>query len=95
LDKAEIDSLRGEKVLQFPSERIRADPADQRCRCAELGGCDRLVGTLAAGKVKHLPAGDGLADPRMPVGRRHNIHVDASSNEDTAHDDLAPKRLSS
>ena len=85
LHKREVDALRGEERLQLIAERILADPADQRGRRAELGGCDRLVGALAAGKIQHRFAGDGLADPGMPVGRRHHIHVDAAGDEDAAH----------
>jgi hypothetical protein len=30
----------------------------------------------------HGLAGDGLADPGMPGGCRHHIHVDAAGDED-------------
>ena len=82
LDEREIDALRGEKRAQLLPESIRADSADQRDRRAELGGGHRLVGTLAARKIMHGLAGDGLADPRMPAGGRHHIHVDAAGDED-------------
>ncbi len=83
--QAEVDSLRGEKGLQRSAECIPGHPADQRHRRAELGGCDRLVCALAAGKIEHGVAGDGLADAGMPVGGCHHIHVDASGNEDAPH----------
>ncbi len=78
-------ALRGEERPQLTAERIPAEPADQRGRRAEFGGCDRLVGAFAAGKIQARLAGDGLADPGMPVGGRHHIHVDASGNENAAH----------
>ena len=74
------------------AERILAEPADQRRRRAELCGRDRLVRALAAGKITHRIAGDGLADAGMPVGGRHHIHVDASGNENAAHA-LFPREL--
>ena len=56
-DEGEVDALRGQERLQLLAERIRAEPADQRGRCAELRGRDRLVGALAAGKISTaLPA---------------------------------------
>jgi hypothetical protein len=67
------------------AERIRAEPADQRRWRAKPGGSHRLVGALAAGKIMHGVAGDGLADPGMPVGGRHHIHVDAAGDEDAPH----------
>ena len=90
--KLEVDPLRGEERLQLVAERILAEPADQRRRRAEFGGGDRLVGALAAGKIKHRVAGDGFADAGMPVGGCHHIHVDAAGNENAAHA-LFPKAL--
>lgn len=63
------------------AERILAKPADQRRRRAKLGRRDRLVRALAAGKVKHRIAGNGLADAGMPAGGRYHIHVDAAGDE--------------
>ena len=74
-----------EERLQLCAKRILADAADQRRRRAQFGGRDRLVRALAAGKVEHGLARDRFADTRMPVGRRHHIHVDASGNENPAH----------
>ena len=85
LDEGEVDALRGEKRPQLLAERIRAQPADQRGRRAELRGGHRLVGALAARKIMHGFAGDGLADLGMPAGGRHHIHVDAAGDEDAPH----------
>jgi hypothetical protein len=67
-------------------ECVGADPADQRGRRAQFGRGHRLVRAFAAGKIKHGFAGDGFADPGMPVGCRHNIHVDATGDEHPPHD---------
>src|ERR1700692_596205 len=83
--KTKVDPLRGEERPQLTTERVHPDPADQRDLCAEFGGGHRLVGAVAAGKIKHRVAGDGFADAGMPVGRGHHIHVDAAGNEDAAH----------
>ena len=85
LHEAQVDPLCGEERLQLIAERILAEPADQRRRRAEFCGRHRLVGALAAGKVEHRCACDGLADAGMPVGRRHHIHVDAAGDEHAAH----------
>ena len=85
LDEGEVDTLRGQKRPQLLSERIRAEPADQRCRCAQLRGGHRLVRAFAAGKIVHGIAGDGFADLGMPAGCRHHIHVDAAGDEDASH----------
>ena len=74
-----------EERLQLVAERVLAEPADQRRRCAEFRRGYRLVGALAAGKIQQRGAGDGFADAGMPVGRRHHIHVDAAGNEYAAH----------
>ena len=82
---AEVNPLRREERLQLPAERVPAEPADQRCRRAELCRRYRLVGALAAREIQHLMAGDGLADLGVPVGGRHHVHVDAAGNENAAH----------
>lgn len=91
LHEAEVYSLCRQKCLQLIAERILAKAADQLGRRAEV--CrDRLVRALATGKVKHRITSDGLADARVPFGRRHHIHVDASGDENAAHA-LFPKEL--
>ena len=85
LDEREVDALRGEERPQLLAEGICAQPADQCGRCTQLRRGDRLVGTLAARKIMHRVAGDGLADLGMPGGRRHHIHVDAAGDEDAPH----------
>ena len=67
LHEAQVDSLCAEERLQLVAERILAEPADQRRRCAEFCGGYRLVGALAAGKIEQRGAGDGFADAGMPV----------------------------
>ena len=84
-NKTEVNSLSGEERFQLIAESILAEPADQRGRCAELCGCDRLVRALTAGEVQHGVARDRLAYLRMPVGGRHHIHVDAAGDENAAH----------
>ena len=87
-DGAEIDALIAEERPQLSPERILAQPADQRGLGTEPRRGDRLVRTLAARKIKHLPAGDGLADLGMAIGRGHHIHVDAAGDEDAPHETL-------
>jgi hypothetical protein len=84
-DQGEVDALRGQKCPQLLSERIGAQPADQRRRRAELRCGDRLVRAFSAGKIMDGISGDGLADPGMPDGCRHHIHVDAAGDEDAPH----------
>ena len=78
-------------VLQLSPERILAQPPDQRGLRAEPRRRDRLVRALAARKIQHLPAGDGLADLGMAIGGRHHIHVDAAGDEDAPHDNALTK----
>ena len=85
LDQAEVDRLRGKERPQLPAEGILAEPPDQGGQHALLGRRDRLVGALAAGKVQHVLAGDGLADSWMALGSRHHIHVDAAGDEHPPH----------
>ncbi len=59
--------MRGEERPQLLAERIGAQPADQRGRCAELCRGHRLVCALAAREIMHGVAGHGLADLGMPV----------------------------
>jgi hypothetical protein len=85
LDLRKVDALRSEERSQLLAEGIHAQPADQRGRCTQLRGGDRLVGALAARKIMHGLAGNGLADPGMPGSRRHHIHIDAAGDQDTSH----------
>ena len=85
LDEGEVDALCGEKSPQLLPKGVHTQPADQRGRHAELGGRDRLVRALAAGKIPHRFPGDRLAYLRMPVGRRHHIHINATGDEDAPH----------
>src|SRR6185369_1727834 len=84
LDQSEVDALLLEKLPQLLAEHVHAQPADQRCRCAEFRGGYRLVGAFAAWKIMHGLACDGLTDLRMPAGGRHHIHVDAAGDEDAS-----------
>ena len=67
-----------------PNASLPSRPISAVVRAEPRGG-DRLVGALAAGKVKHGLAGDGFADSGMPVGGCHHIHVDAAGDENAAH----------
>ena len=90
LHQAEIDRLRRKERAQLLAEGVLAKPPDQCRQHALLGGRHRLVGALAAGKVQHVLARDGLADLRMALGGRHHIHVDAAGDEHPPH--FGPRR---
>ena len=91
--EAEFHALGDEKLLQLLAERIPADPTDQRRRRPQFCRRDRLVGALAARKIVHGLSGDGLADPGMPVGGCHHIHIDAAGDEHAIRKCLIPKFL--
>jgi hypothetical protein len=84
LHERQIDTLCRQKCSQIAAERILADAPNQRRRGTQLRG-DRLVGALAAGEIQHFASGDDLAELRLPLGRRHHIHIDAAGNEYAAH----------
>src|SRR6185369_8785317 len=52
---------------------------------AEPGSGHGLVRSLAARKIQHLEARDGLADFWMACGGCHHVHVDAAGDEDAPH----------
>jgi hypothetical protein len=87
-----VYSLCREERLHRLAECVLTDTPHQCRRRAEFSRRDRLVRAFAAGKVKHCLTCDGLADARMPAGRRHHIHVDASGDENPAHA-LIPSEL--
>ena len=73
VDSRFVDPLQG-----FFGERVLADGADHPHLCAEPGGRDGLVRTLAAREALEARVGNGFAGLRQPLATRDEVEVDRS-----------------
>ena len=81
-DAAHVYAVPPEVIQHRRAEGVRADPADHLHAGAELGGCNGLVGALAAGSRVEPLADDRFTLGRQPRRDAYEVHVDAAQNDD-------------
>src|ERR1700730_10156527 len=94
LGHAGMNAVRPPGLQRDLSERVVADPGDERAAGSRASGGDGLVGTLAAGTDREARSGNGLADRRQATGAKCEVgHKDTEDrNAVSAHARLLPVR---
>jgi len=89
-DVAGIDSLPGHVFNQNRAERIVAHPAYHRHLATQPRRCCCLVGPFSPWDQPELVAPDGLSSFWSTRGFDHQIHVQATQDDDVCHGQIPP-----